>query len=30
VARPGPGPCHLVLWAPGCSPRPLLLATFVI
>jgi hypothetical protein len=30
VARPGPGLRHLVLWAPGCSPRSLLLATFVI
>jgi hypothetical protein len=30
VARLGPGPRHLVVWAPGCSPRSLLLATFVI
>jgi hypothetical protein len=29
VARPRAGPCHQVLWAPGGSPRPLLLATSI-
>jgi hypothetical protein len=29
VAWPGAGPRHLLVWAPGCSPRSLLLATFV-
>jgi hypothetical protein len=29
VARPGVDPCHLVVWAPYCSFRPLLLATFI-
>jgi hypothetical protein len=28
VARPGVDPCHLVVWAPCCSFRPPLLATF--
>jgi hypothetical protein len=27
VARPRSSPLHLVVWAPGGSPRPLLLAT---
>jgi hypothetical protein len=29
VAWPGAGPRHLVVWAPGYSPRSLLLATFI-
>jgi hypothetical protein len=29
AAWPGAGLCHLVVWAPCCSFRPLLLATFV-
>jgi hypothetical protein len=29
VARPRDGPLHGVVWAPGGSPCPLLLATFV-
>jgi hypothetical protein len=29
AARPMAGPCHGVVWPPGDSPRPLLLATFV-
>jgi hypothetical protein len=29
AAWPGVGPCHLVVWPTCCSPRFLLLATFV-
>jgi hypothetical protein len=29
VAWPGASPRHLVVWAPGYSPRSLLLATFI-
>jgi hypothetical protein len=30
VVRPRAGPRQLLVWAPGCSPRPLLLATSVL
>jgi hypothetical protein len=29
VVQPRPGPCQGVVWAPGGSPRPLLVATSV-